>query len=89
MKIIEPLPEFIELEYQDKVWQQHLDYEHISFWCKICHEYGHLYQDYPLNQLETPKTQAAKDLTKHWEDSEGFHEVQKKKRNTKTSPTSA
>jgi len=31
MNIAEPLLEFIELEYQDEVWKQTLDYEHIPF----------------------------------------------------------
>jgi len=31
MNITEPPREFVELEYQDEVWQQSLDYEHIPF----------------------------------------------------------
>ena len=52
MNIAEPLPEFIELEYHDEVWQQPLDYEHIPFRCRRCHEYGHLYRQCPLNKEE-------------------------------------
>lgn len=56
MNITKPLPEFIELEYQGEVWQQPLDYEHISFYCQKCHEYGHLFREFPLNRnWKTPK----------------------------------
>lgn len=33
MNIMEPLPEFVEPEYQDEVWQRPLNYEHIPFCC--------------------------------------------------------
>ena len=52
MNISEPLPEMIDLEYDGKVWQQLLDYEHIPFHCRWCHEYGHLYKSCPLNAPE-------------------------------------
>lgn len=52
MNIIEPLLDILELEYQDEVWRQVLNYEHIPFRCKRCHEYMHLYKAYPLNQVE-------------------------------------
>ena len=52
MNIAEPLPEHIELEYHDSVWQQPLDYEHIPFRCRFCHEYGHLARKCPLNKEE-------------------------------------
>lgn len=52
MNISEPLPEYIELEYQDEIWQQPLDYEHIPFRCRQCHEYGHLIRKCPQNREE-------------------------------------
>lgn len=57
MNISEPLPEMIELEYEGKIWQQLLDYEHIPFRCRRCHEYGHLYRSCPLNGSEPPLQQ--------------------------------
>lgn len=44
MNIAEPLPEYIELEYHDEIWQQPIDYEHIPFRCRRCHECGHLFR---------------------------------------------
>lgn len=52
MNIFEPLLEIIDLEYEGKVWPQLLDYEHIPFCYRRCHEYGHLYKYCPLNALE-------------------------------------
>lgn len=49
MNILDPLLEYIELEYHDEVWQQPMDYEHIPFRCIRCHEYGHLFKKCPLN----------------------------------------
>jgi len=39
----------VTLEYQDEDWNQTMDYEHIPFRCRKCHENGHLFHDYPLN----------------------------------------
>ena len=36
------LPEAINLSWEDEEWLQPIDYEHISFRCRQCHEYGHL-----------------------------------------------
>jgi hypothetical protein len=47
--ISKPLPRSITLEYHDEDWMQTIDYEHISFWCRKCHEHGHLFRDFPLN----------------------------------------
>lgn len=38
MNITEPLPDCIEVEYHDEVWQQPVDYEHIPFRYRRCHE---------------------------------------------------
>jgi len=58
MNIAEPLPEYIELEYHDEIWQQPIDYEHIPFRCRRCHEYGNLFRQCPLNkEVEITKTQ--------------------------------
>jgi hypothetical protein len=50
MNISKELPRSITLEYQDEDWQQTLDYEHIPFRCRRCHEHGHLFRDCPLTK---------------------------------------
>lgn len=52
MNITEPLPDLIELEYHDEIWNQTLDYEHIPFRCHRCHEYGHLLRECPIMLAE-------------------------------------
>ena len=43
------LPGSITLEYHDEDWSQTIDYEHIPFRCRKCHEHGHLFREFPLN----------------------------------------
>jgi len=56
MNISQPLSELVDIEYQDDVWSQLLDYEHVPFKCKICHEYGHLFHNFPQQLKEGPVT---------------------------------
>jgi hypothetical protein len=73
MNISKALPGSVTLEYQDEDWQQTLDYEHIPFRCRRCHEHGHLYRDCPLIRTAAkPDEPAQKD---------GFTTVAPKKRN--------
>jgi hypothetical protein len=51
LNIAKPLPGSIVLEYQDEDWIQTIDYEHIPFRCRKCHEHGHLFRECPLNAL--------------------------------------
>lgn len=79
MNISEPLPDTIELEYAGTVWQQPLDYEHIPFRCRRCHEYGHLYKSCPLNDpLQQQSTVNKPDHSR--KDDEGFIQISNKKR---------
>lgn len=83
MNITEPLPKFIELEYHDEIWQQPMDYEHIPFRCKRCHEYEHIYKECPLNRTEEvadkqeEERASAEDLGR---EKEGFKEVHNKRK---------
>jgi hypothetical protein len=49
LNIAKPLPGSITLEYHDEDWSQTIDYEHIPFRCRKCHEHGHLFRECPLN----------------------------------------
>jgi hypothetical protein len=53
MDISKALPGSIMLEYQDEDWNQKIDYEHIPFRCRKCHEHDHLFRDFPLNDSAT------------------------------------
>lgn len=44
------LLEEIILEVFDQEWVQTVDYEHIPFKCRKCHEHGHLFRNCPLNK---------------------------------------
>jgi len=46
------LPDEVILEVYDDKWVQIVDYEHILFRCRKCHEHGHLFRDSPLNKRE-------------------------------------
>ena len=52
MNIVNPILDFVELEYHEEVWQQNPDYEHILFRCHRCHEYGHLVKQCPITMEE-------------------------------------
>jgi hypothetical protein len=73
MNISKALPGAVTLEYQDEDWQQTLDYEHIPFRCRRCHEHDHLFRDCPLIKLATREN----DTTQK----DGFTTVAAKKRN--------
>jgi hypothetical protein len=51
LNIAKPLPGSITLEYHDEDWSQTIDYEHIPFRCRKCHEHGHLFRECPLNMV--------------------------------------
>lgn len=89
MNIIEPLPDTIELEYHDEIWHQPIDYEHIPFRCRRCHEYGHLYRECPITLSEKEKeakNERRNAAKKSGKEDEDFREVQRKKKrgNSKT-----
>jgi hypothetical protein len=78
MNISKALPGTVTLEYQDEDWQQTLDYEHIPFRCRRCHEHGHLYRDCPLLKPVTKATEPAQ--------KDGFVTVTSKRKNPPKKP---
>ena len=77
MNITKDLPEDLDLrwEYEDRF--QPLDYEHIPFRCRRCHEHGHLYRDCPENNPSNSQK------VKEMKYAEGFTKVTRRKRKTK------
>lgn len=62
MDLLGALLDEVILEVYDEEWVQAIDYEHIPFRCRKCHEHGHLFRDYPLNIREDNlKTNIGKD----------------------------
>eukprot|EP00253_Pinus_taeda_P033124 PITA_33124 len=55
MQLKKTLADSVSLFHDDFEWLQPLDYEHIPFCCRKCHEHGHLFRECPLNT----QTQAA------------------------------
>jgi len=70
MNIANRISGVVGLEYHEEMWQQTLDYEHIPFRCRKCHEYGHLFKEFPLNIEE--EEWRSKQQRKYQEDNEGF-----------------
>lgn len=75
------LPDEVILEVFDEEWVQTMDYEHIPFRCRKCHEHGHLIRDCPLSKEEDKiKLKAKKDI-------ENFHKVSSRGKGSKKEPT--
>jgi hypothetical protein len=72
MNIFKALPDTVTLEYQDEEWAQTINYEHIPFICRKCHEHGHIFRDFSLNS--SPKREAEE------KPKEGFTQVQNRRR---------
>eukprot|EP00253_Pinus_taeda_P008691 PITA_08691 len=83
VNLAEPLPDHVEVEYHDEVWEQPVDYEHIPFRCRKCHEYGHLVRQCPLNKEDEQRRsqeEQQKTTGKMEEMEKGFQQVTRKKR---------
>lgn len=77
MHLTKALAYSVSLFHDDFEWIQPLDYEHIPFRCRKCHEHGHLFRECPLNtQIKSPANEASKD-------SEGFTKVPNRRRHAK------
>lgn len=56
------LQEEIILQVYDEEWVQAVDYDHVPFRCRKCHEHGNLYRDCPLNKLESNKKKTTRKI---------------------------
>eukprot|EP00253_Pinus_taeda_P003838 PITA_03838 len=66
--------------------KQPLDYEHIPFRCRRCHEYGHLYRQCPLNKEEEytrKKQEQHREAERTEEKDKGFQQVTRNKKASK------
>eukprot|EP00253_Pinus_taeda_P008955 PITA_08955 len=91
VNLAEPLPDHVEVEYHDEVWEKPVDYEHIPFRCRKCHEYGHLVRQCPLNKEDEQRRsqeEQQKTTGKMEETEKGFQQVNRRRRQNqeKTKP---
>jgi len=80
MDLSRALPDEVFLEVFDEEWVKIVDYEHIPFRCRKCHEHGHLFRDCPLSK-EDNKSKA--NTTK---DTKIFHKVVSRGKGGKKGP---
>lgn len=80
MHLAKELTDSVSLFHDDYEWIQPIDYEHIPFPCRKCHEHGHLFRDCPLNlQPKAPATEESKNA-------EGFTRVSSRRKHAKKPP---
>lgn len=53
MDLSRALPDEKILEVFYEEWVQVIDYEHVPFRFRKCHEHEHLFRDWPLNKMES------------------------------------
>lgn len=80
MDLLGALPDEVILEVFDEEWVKMVDYEHIPFRCRKCHEHGHLLRDCPLNREEDKSKLKAK------KDTENFQKVSSRGKGSKKEP---
>jgi len=84
MNLENPIPDTIELEYHEEVWQQNIDFKHIPFRCRRCHTHGHLAKECPITREEEENREPPK--KKREPDQEDFQEVRNKRKTNKEHP---
>lgn len=81
MHLNQVLPDAVSLFHDDIEWVQLIDYKHVPFRCRKCHDLGHLFRDCPLNQKPSSQTSSDKPTP------DGFTKVASRRRNHKKSAT--
>eukprot|EP00253_Pinus_taeda_P019980 PITA_19980 len=80
MHLAKALTDSVSLFHDDFEWVQTIDYEHVPFRYRKCHEHGHLFRDCPLNlRSKAPIPETSKD-------DEGFTKVTGRRKHAKKSP---
>ena len=80
MLLVKALTDSVSLFHDDFEWIRTIDYEHVPFRCRKCHEHGYLFRDCPLNsQTKAPDSEASKDA-------DGFTKVTSRRKHAKKSP---
>lgn len=74
------LPDEVILEVFDEQWVQIVDYEHILFRCRKCHEHGHLFRDFPISRADN------KSKPNVMKDTESFQKVESRGKGGKKGP---
>jgi len=80
MHLAKALMDLVSLFHDDFEWVQTIDYEHVPFRCRKCHEHGQLFSDFP------PNLQSKAPVTKTSKDAEGFTKVSSRRKHAKKSP---
>jgi len=55
MDLKQALPDTVSLFHDNIEWIHLIDYEHVPFRCRKCHDLGHLYKDCPPNRKPPPQ----------------------------------
>jgi len=82
MDLKQALPDTVSLFHEDVEWIQLIDYEHVPFRCRKCHDLGHLYRDCPLNRKPSVQTDPENPTP------DGFTKVLNRRRGNKKSAVS-
>jgi len=77
MDLKQPLPDTVSFFHEDSEWVQVIDYEHVPFRCRKCHEIGHLYRDCPQNKIPSSQESSENQTT------DGFTKVTNRRRGNK------
>jgi len=83
MDLKQALPDTVSLLHEEVEWIQLIDYEHVLFRCRKCHNLGHLFRDCPLNKKMPTSTNANNQAP------DGFTKVVNRRRGNKEPNTNS